>query len=97
MKDAPILILDEATSALDSESERLIQDALSRLMDNRTTLVIAHRLSTIEHADQIAVLDEGRLVELGRHEELLARDGMYASLHRMQFRQKAAGTVSSLD
>ena len=97
LKDAPILILDEATSALDSESERLIQDALSRLMDNRTTLVIAHRLSTIEHADQIAVLDEGRLVELGRHEELLARDGMYASLHRMQFRQKAAGTVSSLD
>jgi subfamily B ATP-binding cassette protein MsbA len=86
LKDAPILILDEATSALDSESERLIQDALKNLLSNRTVLVIAHRLSTIEHADQIAVLDEGRIIEVGKHAELLARNGQYALLHRMQFR-----------
>ncbi|GAB3037713.1 lipid A export permease/ATP-binding protein MsbA [Oleiagrimonas citrea] len=85
LKDAPILILDEATSALDTESERLIQQALTRLMVNRTTLVIAHRLSTVEHADQIAVLDQGRVVELGTHAQLLERDGTYAALHRMQF------------
>jgi ATP-binding cassette, subfamily B, bacterial MsbA len=90
LKDAPILILDEATSALDSESERLIQDALGRLMRDRTTLVIAHRLSTVEHADQIAVMDAGRIVELGGHAELLARGGLYAALHRLQFRDEAA-------
>ncbi|HET7557948.1 MAG TPA: lipid A export permease/ATP-binding protein MsbA [Rhodanobacteraceae bacterium] len=87
LKNAPILILDEATSALDTESERLIQDALSRLMKNRTTLVIAHRLSTVEHADQIAVLDAGRVVEQGTHQELLARGGQYAALHRLQFHE----------
>ena len=87
LKDAPILILDEATAALDNESERLVQNALQKLMPDRTTLVIAHRLSTIEHADQVLVLDHGRLVEQGTHSELLARDGLYAHLHRMQFRE----------
>ena len=87
LKDAPILILDEATAALDTESERLVQDALNRLMPDRTTLVIAHRLSTIEHADQVLVLDQGRIVERGSHAELLVQDGLYAHLHRMQFRE----------
>jgi ATP-binding cassette, subfamily B, bacterial MsbA len=87
LRDAPVLILDEATAALDSESERLVQDALDRLMPERTTLVVAHRLSTIEHADQVLVLDEGRLVEQGSHAELLARGGLYRRLHQMQFRE----------
>ncbi|MCA0394301.1 MAG: lipid A export permease/ATP-binding protein MsbA [Proteobacteria bacterium] len=87
LRDAPILILDEATAALDTESERLVQEALNRLMPDRTTLVIAHRLSTIEHADQVLVLDHGRLVERGTHAELLAQGGLYAHLHRMQFRE----------
>lgn len=86
LKDAPILILDEATSALDTESERYIQAALEELMKKRTTLVIAHRLSTIEHADKIIVMDEGKIIEMGKHEELLARNGHYAKLHRMQFK-----------
>jgi subfamily B ATP-binding cassette protein MsbA len=90
LKDAPILILDEATAALDNESERLVQDALDHLIPDRTTLIIAHRLSTIEHADQVLVLDAGRLVEQGTHAELLARGGLYAHLHRMQFRDTAA-------
>jgi subfamily B ATP-binding cassette protein MsbA len=89
LKDAPVLILDEATAALDNESERLVQDALQHLMPDRTTLVIAHRLSTIEHADQVLVLDEGRLVEQGTHAELIARGGVYAHLHRLQFRETA--------
>jgi subfamily B ATP-binding cassette protein MsbA len=86
LKDAPLLLLDEATSALDSESERAIQSALETLMRGRTTLVIAHRLSTIENADMILVMDNGRVIEQGRHAELLARNGAYAALHQMQFR-----------
>jgi subfamily B ATP-binding cassette protein MsbA len=84
LKDAPVLILDEATSALDSESEREIQDALAEVMKHRTTLVIAHRLSTIENADQVIVLDHGRVVEQGTHADLVALDGIYARLHRTQ-------------
>lgn len=83
-KDAPILILDEATSALDSESERLVQTALERLMTGRTSIVIAHRLSTIEHADSVAVLEGGRLLEQGTHAELVARGGLFARLHALQ-------------
>ncbi|WP_303749632.1 lipid A export permease/ATP-binding protein MsbA [Stenotrophomonas pigmentata] len=88
LKDAPILILDEATAALDNESERLVQDALQKLMPDRTTLVIAHRLSTIEHADQVLVMDQGRIVERGTHAELLALGGLYEHLHSMQFRDR---------
>ncbi|WP_233843073.1 lipid A export permease/ATP-binding protein MsbA [Dyella sp. 2HG41-7] len=93
LKNAPILVLDEATSALDTESERLIQQALLRLMRDRTTLVIAHRLSTIEHADQIAVMDQGKIVEHGTHAELIALGGHYAVLHRMQFNERPAAIV----
>lgn len=90
LKNAPVLILDEATSSLDTKSERRIQDALERLMQNRTTLVIAHRLSTVENADRIIVLDEGRIVESGTHKQLLAASGLYASLYRMQFSDESA-------
>ncbi len=85
LKDPPILLLDEATSSLDNESEALVQDALDRLKVGRTTIIVAHRLSTIRAADRIAVLDDGWLVELGTQDELLALDGLYARLHRMQF------------
>jgi ATP-binding cassette subfamily B protein/subfamily B ATP-binding cassette protein MsbA len=84
LKNPPILILDEATSALDTESERLVQEALERLMKTRTTIAIAHRLSTIRNADEIYVLHEGKIVEQGRHEELLQLNGYYKRLNDMQ-------------
>ena len=85
LKDAPILILDEATSALDTESEQKVQQALEELMQGRTTLTIAHRLSTIKQANRIVVMDHGQIVEIGNHEELLAKGGRYADLYRIQF------------
>ena len=84
LKNPPILILDEATSALDTESERLVQDALEKLMKTRTTVAVAHRLSTIKHADEICVMHEGRIVERGTHDELIGKDGYYKKLHDMQ-------------
>ena len=91
LKDAPVLILDEATSSLDTKSERHIQDALRHLMENRTTLVIAHRLSTVERADCIIVLDKGSIIESGNHRELIALEGLYADLYRLQFRDEQNG------
>ena len=97
LKDAPILILDEATSALDTESERYIQAALQKVMGNRTTLVIAHRLSTIENADVILVIDQGRIVEQGSHAELIAKQGAYARLHHIQFKNHTENTEQPLE
>ena len=85
LRNAPILLLDEPTSALDAESEASIRDALERLSEGRTTLVIAHRLSTIMHADQIVVMDKGMIKELGTHEDLLTKQGIYADLYNLQF------------
>ena len=95
LKDAPILLLDEATSALDSESERQVQAALRALMRGRTTLVIAHRLSTVQDADLICVVDRGRIVEIGRHEELLGAGGLYSRLHAMQFVDRSGHTTAA--
>jgi len=93
LKDAPILILDEATSALDSKSERAIQDAFAEVMKNRTTLVIAHRLSTIENADQVIVLEQGRVIEIGTHQELLKNGQVYARLYQTQFGNESNGAA----
>lgn len=90
LKDPRILLLDEATSSLDSESEHLVQEALARLMQNRTTVIIAHRLSTTRVAHRVVVLDQGRIIEIGSHDELMARDGLYAKLYGMQFREDLA-------
>jgi ATP-binding cassette subfamily B protein len=90
LRDAPLLLLDEATSALDAESERLVQDALDRLMEHRTTIVIAHRLATVRAADRIVVMDGGRIVEEGTHANLSRRGGLYARLARLQFEDRAA-------
>jgi ATP-binding cassette subfamily B protein len=95
LKDPRILVLDEATSSLDSQSEALIQAALERVMEGRTSLVIAHRLSTILAADVILVMDEGRLVEQGTHADLLTRGGLYATLYNTQFRQELMGKIVS--
>ena len=94
LKNPRILILDEATSALDTESERIVQEALDRLMVGRTSFVIAHRLSTIQNAAKIIVLDKGSIVEEGTHQQLMAKHGLYAHLHDIQFKenQTASGT-----
>ncbi|KAA9008043.1 ABC transporter ATP-binding protein [Histidinibacterium aquaticum] len=91
LRDTPVLLLDEATSALDTKSEKLVQEALDRLSEGRTTLVIAHRLSTVQDADNIVVLDKGRVVDQGRHDDLLARGGLYSDLHAMQFKDAPGG------
>jgi subfamily B ATP-binding cassette protein MsbA len=94
LRNPPILILDEATSSLDTESERMVQMALANLMKDRTTFVIAHRLSTVQRADRIAVLAGGRLVEIGRHDDLLARGGAYRRLYQMQFQDHGDNDVN---
>jgi ABC-type multidrug transport system fused ATPase/permease subunit len=90
-RDAPILILDEATSSLDTESERLVQEAIDRLMKDRTCIVVAHRLSTVRHADRIVVIDKGEIIEEGAHAELMAKSGRYRTLYDIQFSGHAGG------
>jgi subfamily B ATP-binding cassette protein MsbA len=90
LRDPPVLVLDEATSSLDSESERVIQDAIEKLLEGRTVFVIAHRLSTVQRADQILVLDRGRVVERGTHGSLLAESGLYRRLYELQFEEASA-------
>jgi subfamily B ATP-binding cassette protein MsbA len=97
LRDPPILIFDEATSALDTESERLVQDAIENLLEGRTVFVIAHRLSTIRHADQILVIDHGRIVQRGTHDELVAQRGLYSKLHRLQFEQRVMAAGDAAD
>jgi subfamily B ATP-binding cassette protein MsbA len=96
LRDPPILILDEATSALDTESERLVQQAIERLMRERTVLVIAHRLATVRYADEIVVLDAGRIVQRGSHEELLRAGGLYRRLYDLQFRSEEPTVAAEL-
>jgi subfamily B ATP-binding cassette protein MsbA len=96
LRDAPILLLDEATSALDTENERQVQDALKRLMKGRTTIVIAHRLSTVLDADQIYVLDHGRVFESGSHGELVARGGLYARLYQHEIQEAHAAPAARI-
>jgi subfamily B ATP-binding cassette protein MsbA len=90
LRDPPILVMDEATSSLDTESERVIQDAVERLLEGRTVFVIAHRLSTVQRADQILVMDRGRVVERGTHAQLLAESGVYRRLYELQLEDHAA-------